>query len=234
MNKPQISKSAITSLVTGLLFFIPIITGLIALVFGAISIKAIKKSKDLLLGKGMALTGLFLGFLNIIVWSFILFNNPIYTIGHNEEAIIFHENEQKHIVIPGVHFLNPITQRVTIYDTTKVYSGNTGELKYLLFNSKPFEMNVAFKWRICVPKENADNFLGLDTDFIEHAISKDILNVIRVVLISEKIIDPKELGTQKFHNAVRKKIDERVKDYGVCLASDLENNNGLLFQLSLK
>jgi regulator of protease activity HflC (stomatin/prohibitin superfamily) len=229
MKKPQISKLAITSLITGLLFFIPIITGLMALLFGSLSIKAINKDKTFLLGKGLAFAGLLLGLLNVIAWSFILFNNPIYFIEPNQEAVVFREKQQKHVVKPGLHFLNPIIERVKIYDPLKVYSSNTGEHKYHFSNGEPINLNTTYKWRICEPMENADNFLGLDDRVIEEAITKAMVQAVRQVLLEENVNDPKRLESQMFHDAIRRKVDSMAMHYGVCLATFLDNDRGLKF-----
>jgi regulator of protease activity HflC (stomatin/prohibitin superfamily) len=231
MQKSRISKSALTSLVAGMLFFIPLITGLIALVFGTLALKAITKNNEILIGKGVALAGIVLGSLNLLVWSFVLFSNAVYTIQPNEEAVVFRGNKQSHVVTPGLHFLTPGIERVKIYDLSKVYSNNTGTQKYFLFNREAIELNVNFKWRICEPEEHADNFLYLDTQSSGEAISKEITNAIRVVLLEEKVIDVKEMETDKIYNAIRKRFEDRAKAYGVCLGNGLNNDKAMRFAI---
>jgi hypothetical protein len=61
------SAAAVTSLVCGLLLCIPGITGLIAIICGAVGIGATKNPA--VRGRGMAVAGLILGILNIAGWS---------------------------------------------------------------------------------------------------------------------------------------------------------------------
>lgn len=63
------SGAAITSLVCGLLFCIPGITGLVAIITGVIGIKS--TSKPNVGGRGMAIAGMILGVLSIIGWIVI-------------------------------------------------------------------------------------------------------------------------------------------------------------------
>ena len=67
----ETSKSAITSLILGIvsipfiyLFGLGIILGILAIIFGIISLKKIRKGK--LAGKGMAIAGIITGFIPII------------------------------------------------------------------------------------------------------------------------------------------------------------------------
>lgn len=66
---PQTSSLAVVSLITGIAswFLIPLIGGLIAIVTGHIAIKKIKEGRGKIFGKGLANTGLILGYINVAV-----------------------------------------------------------------------------------------------------------------------------------------------------------------------
>jgi|GEM_PF-828108 len=68
MQTRKTSGAAITSLVCGLLFCIPGLTGIIAVITGLIGMSS--TSKPNVGGRGMAITGLILGLLSIGGWSF--------------------------------------------------------------------------------------------------------------------------------------------------------------------
>jgi len=87
MQEARISKLAISSLIISLFFFIPIITGLLSLIFGVIALKAIKKSSNLL-GKGLAITGVVFGLINIVVWSTVMFSDVVKVIKPNEKGVL--------------------------------------------------------------------------------------------------------------------------------------------------
>lgn len=59
--------AAITALVCGLLLCIPFLTGLLAVIFGAVGLKKAREPGRG--GKGLALTGLILGLVNLIGWA---------------------------------------------------------------------------------------------------------------------------------------------------------------------
>ena len=61
------SGSAITSLVCGLILCVPFVTGLLALIFGIVGIRATKTPA--VKGRGMAIAGLILGIIGLIGWT---------------------------------------------------------------------------------------------------------------------------------------------------------------------
>jgi hypothetical protein len=64
--RPRVSGAAVTSLVCGLLFCIPMITSLVAVVFGAVGIRQTKNPH--VGGRGLAIAGLILGILGVGGW----------------------------------------------------------------------------------------------------------------------------------------------------------------------
>jgi hypothetical protein len=67
--RPRTSGAAIASLVLGILGCIPLLTSLLAVVFGIVGIR---KTRDpMTSGRGMAIAGLVLGLVGIIGWSLI-------------------------------------------------------------------------------------------------------------------------------------------------------------------
>ncbi|MCK5580805.1 MAG: DUF4190 domain-containing protein [Candidatus Omnitrophica bacterium] len=64
------SRLAISSLICGLLYFIPIfnvVFAVLAIVFGISALRAISKYKDELNGKGLAIAGIILGAIGVIL-----------------------------------------------------------------------------------------------------------------------------------------------------------------------
>lgn len=68
-NNAQTNTLSILSLVFGILFFIPI-APILAIVFGFIALRQIKHGKQE--GKGMAITGIVLGFFWIAIYLLII------------------------------------------------------------------------------------------------------------------------------------------------------------------
>lgn len=68
------SGAAITALIMGLLLCIPFLTGLGGVIFGAVGLSSTKDPR--VTGRGMAITGIVLGLLNIVLW--VLFGGAAY------------------------------------------------------------------------------------------------------------------------------------------------------------
>ena len=66
-DKPRISALAVASFIISIaLFFLPLLSGLAAVVVGVIAIGSIAKYKGILSGKGFAVTGIIIGLMQIV------------------------------------------------------------------------------------------------------------------------------------------------------------------------
>src|SRR5690242_7472396 len=61
------SGKAIASLICGLLFCIPILPSILAIIFGALGLRDIGRSRGRLSGQGLAISGLVLGSVGLVV-----------------------------------------------------------------------------------------------------------------------------------------------------------------------
>ncbi len=64
--QPKTSSAAVASLVLGLLGCVPVVTSLLAVVFGLVGFSA--SGKPMMKGRGFAVTGLLLGLFGLVVW----------------------------------------------------------------------------------------------------------------------------------------------------------------------
>lgn len=72
------NRLAVASLIMGILFFIPIITQILAIIFGGAALAQIaKKSQE---GKGIAIAGLVLGVLFLLMYGIIIFMAFVFAI----------------------------------------------------------------------------------------------------------------------------------------------------------
>jgi hypothetical protein len=67
-NYQRTSGAAITSLVLGILLCIPVLSGILAIIFGIVGISSTRNPA--VRGRGMAIAGLILGIANIPLWAF--------------------------------------------------------------------------------------------------------------------------------------------------------------------
>lgn len=72
--KQEISGFAIASLVTGIIgfFFFGLILGVLAIFFGKIALERIDDDPEELSGRGMAITGIVLGIVNLVLYIFLI------------------------------------------------------------------------------------------------------------------------------------------------------------------
>ena len=68
-EKPPASAAAVLSLVCGILLCLPVATGLTAIIAGLIARGQAARKPTLVGGRGMAMTGILLGILNLIGWT---------------------------------------------------------------------------------------------------------------------------------------------------------------------
>jgi len=221
MQDARISKFAITSLVTGMLLFVPLVSGILASAFGVLALKKINNANGLLLGKGIAIGGLVLGALNILGWSAVFFGNTVYVIAPTQEAVVFRDKHLSRTLGPGVHLVYPGMDRVFVYDLYEVHSGNTGVQKYITNNKEQFEMNVEFDWRICAPAEYANSFwVGPDPELTKKALGDLVRNAIRQALSESQIDEAGAVGSESAYVVFRSSVDKNARAVGVCLAED--------------
>lgn len=83
--RPETSAKAIFSLICGLLFFFPP-SSIVAVVFGHLSLSDIRKGGGRWTGKGLAITGLVLGYLSFAAWA-VFFGFAISTIPKTMKAM---------------------------------------------------------------------------------------------------------------------------------------------------
>ena len=101
----RISRTAVASLVLGLIFIIPLIPAILAVIFGIVARRQINRSESRYTGKGLATTGIIVGIVQGVLWCFLAFSSSTYLVGQDEVAVItrFGGPIQK-TVQPGLHF----------------------------------------------------------------------------------------------------------------------------------
>src|ERR1700722_38995 len=67
VQPPRTSGAAIASLILGILGCVPLLTGILAVILGAVGISATKKPN--VGGRGLAIAGLVLGLVSIVGWT---------------------------------------------------------------------------------------------------------------------------------------------------------------------
>lgn len=217
--KTSISRSSVFSLVAGMLFFIPVVTSLAALVMGLYALRQIRKRDGELLGKGLAVWGVALGALGSMAWGLILFGHTVYVVKPTDRAVIMQENTVKRLVGPGIHFVIPGREHLQAYNVTQIHADKTGYQKYFLYDKRPFEMDMAFSWRFCLPMAHAALLKSPNTPITQSVLQDRMRAAVINALIEKKTSDPAWLQTDDFSRAVYDEAEKLFLDYGVCLMS---------------
>ena len=97
---PRTSASAIMSLIFGILGCVPLLTSILAVIFGIVGIRATRDPRYT--GKGIAITGLILGILGILGWgtmggtlyTYYIVSKPIAAVAHQFTGNVANGNAQ--------------------------------------------------------------------------------------------------------------------------------------------
>ena len=147
----RISRTAVASLVLGLIFIIPLIPAILAVILGIVARRHISRSEGRYHGKGLATAGIVLGTIVSVFWFFSLFSGTVYKVGIDEVAVITRFGKiQNKIVPPGLHFKMPLGEILRFHPRV-----------YFKWQSTPFEcvtadgqrvtIRVKMRYRICYP-----------------------------------------------------------------------------------
>ena len=191
MDKPRISFLAIASLVTGMLFFIPIVTGIAAILLGAFAVKAINKSKGIILGKGIAYTGIGLGTIHGTFWLLVFYAGLTYLVDVDQSAVVLRGGDAQRVVNSGLHYKIPFIESVEYYPTERIQSldSKTG---VLLFSSREaHSLDYRLLWKVCSADKAYIKFGPFRKSLFEEWISLEVTNALRGVAVYKS--NPKEL-----------------------------------------
>ena len=218
MQEVRISRSAVLSLVAGMLFYVPFVTGMTAAVSGVYALLSIKRHRGQYLGKGIAIGGLVLGLISTFVWSAVTFTNAVYAVDPREAAVVLRGKIPHRTVGPGLHFLLPGWERVVIVNVTKRRTGVVETQKFLTYDKKFFNMKIEFDWRICLPWEFVEAFPKRSgARLAQRTLANRIVFATRDILMEQQIVDYEKVNTKEFFNAVFEVAEKKAIDYGLCI-----------------
>ena len=136
----RISRTAVASLVLGLLFLFPLIPAVLAVILGIMARRHINRSEGRYLGKGLATAGIVLGAVVLVYWVFLMFSGTVYRVGIDEVAVITRFGAPQKTVSPGLNFKMPFVDKAHRFPVGG----------YLKWQSTPFECVTAEGQRVTI------------------------------------------------------------------------------------
>lgn len=178
-EKHEISGLAVASLVFGLLFFIPFVSGVLALVFGIKSYSRIRQSDGYILGKKIAISGLVLSGIQLLFWGMVFFSGLLYRVDVNEQAVVTHSGAYIKQSYPGFHTKIPFFEKVYYYPKYKQFEFESDPIKLILKNKEISTVKLTAKWTICDVEKAFNTF---HSNFDENNTTSLIISLIKLPL----------------------------------------------------
>lgn len=214
-NLPRISYLAIASLVLGMAFYVPLVTGILAIGFGVFAIRAIKNADKVLLGKGLAVSGILLGAVHSVLWGLIMFAGLTYTVDVGETGLVIRGNVPVRSSELGVHYKIPFYEHVERFPTAHIYSLESNSEKYIFKSKKILTVNSKLLWKVCDPALVYKKFGAFDKSIIEFRLDYITKDILRDSAIRSHSVA--ELANN--YDVIEEKLSRSIEDKGICLTS---------------
>jgi len=215
MEKPRISLLAIFSLVAGMSFFIPIVAGLAAILLGIFAVKSINKSQGVLLGKGVAYTGIGLGTIHGTVWLLVFYAGLTYIVDPDQSGVVIRDGEVQRVVESGLHHKIPFIESVEYYPI-ETFQALEAKTPFLFSSKKRHSLSYTVQWRIC----DASKAYVEYGPFREYSFEARILNRAKFILREATAYksDLKALVTDYTTlNNIENDLNDELNSSGVCV-----------------
>jgi len=214
-NPTKISYLAVASLVFGMVFYVPLVTGILAIVTGIFAIKAIKKYEGILLGKGMAISGVLLGLTHGVLWGLIMFAGLTYIVDVENTGVVIRDNVLVRTVGPGIHYKIPFYEHVKSYPTGAIHSLESEPHKVLFKTVKTRTVSSTLLWKICDLELMHNKFGSFDESYIKSRLAQMVKDKVRQY--AGRSNNFLELRNSSF--LIEKDLVQPFSELGACITS---------------
>lgn len=217
-TKPRNSYLAIASLVFGLLFIIPLATGVFAIACGILAIIYIRKSGNQLLGNGLAISGISLGLIHSILWTLILYADMTYMVNEGERAVVLRGGEVVRVAEPGINYKIPFLDYVNVFPMGIIYelSGETGKVYFL--SKQAAELSYSILWSVCDPIKAYESYLIFNKPIIEVRLHVQVKDAFRKLAIKYSYVNTM-IDSNDSRITIENLLKNDFKEGGLCLNS---------------
>lgn len=214
----RISRLSIASLIAATAFYVPVASGLAAVVLGIASIKAINGSGGSLLGKKIAQFSIAAGAIHAVVWVALLWPGSSFEVPTGATGVVFRDQVPVRALGYGHHRKLPLLEAVTTYPTGELNQIGSEAVEVLLNTSEIVRVKNSGLWSICEPMEFARTFGQWEP--IERAQEKvefSALAVARIAASREATVQ--ELVSRGLEGRLKDGLSEELKGSGICIMS---------------
>ena len=212
----QISKTAVSSLVFGLIFFVPLVCAFFAIIFGYISRRNIKHSEGRLLGSGLALSGIILGLIQLTLWLLFLYTDMTYIVNATENAVITRTGNPVRVEEPGIHFKIPFYEEVTRFPADKIFKFEGRSIEMLLIKNRQFiSIDADVLWQICDPIQLYKKSSHFNEKIINERIYTSLTYILREEALSMSNITDITVNSS-FKKEIENMLQNEINKFGIC------------------
>ena len=180
-SSSRVSYLAVTSLVLGMAFFVPILTGLAAIVAGLIALKTIRHSESQITGKGIAVTGIALGSIQALYWVFIVIIGLTFSVEQHQTAVVVRDGKAVRVEGPGTHYKIPNFESVELFPTSEYFKLEISKTPLILKSRKIVKLNVSVIWNICGPLNTYNKFGSFNHEMVKLAVKQNLISELRTM-----------------------------------------------------
>lgn len=215
----RISHLAIASLVFGMLFYIPLISGILATIFGIKAYFSIKKSDGNILGKNIAISGIVLGGLQLFIWCLILFSGIFYIVEQNQQAVVTYSGKFIRESYPGFHVKIPFIEKVYFYPAKhNHFTFETEPTKIFIKTKEAVMVSVGVKWAVCDVKTVFNTLNGFSNpSSVQTIISSVLFDNIRLEAFKYDSVSEFRNPSDQYEKLLNESNSVLYKKYGICL-----------------
>lgn len=214
----RISRLSIASLVAAMAFYVPVVSGLAAVLLGIAAIGAINQSGGSLLGKKIAQFSVGAGALHALVWVALLWPGASFEVPPGATGVVFRDHVPVRAQGYGLHRKWPVLEVVTIYPTAELNRLESEPFEVLLRNSALVRLKNHGLWSICEPMEFARSFGRREP--VERAaehVSFSAMSVARIAASKKATVQ--DLVSEGQEGLLKDALSEELKVKGICVSS---------------
>lgn len=215
----KINRTAVASLVLGLLVLIPFLPATLAVILGIVARRRINRSDGRYAGKGLATAGIILGSLQGVFWISVTLFSSFFTVQSHEVAIITQFGRiVGEPINPGLNIKIPFIQRAHIIPVKVYFEWQSKPLKCETVDGKRVTVRAKMRYRICDPVKyfitigSAEKTLAAST--LDRIFYNDIMIVANELPLNKFISSVQNLSLQK---DIHSYLNMKLNFFGICM-----------------
>lgn len=222
-EKVRRSRTAIASLVLGILFFVPIIPAVLAIITGIVARRQIRRSEGMYVGKGIATTGIILGVVVSVFWLFQVCLESVCLVGSDDVAVITRAGKAIRIENPGINYKIPFLEKAHIIPFRVNFDWHSPAFKCVTADGRYITIKTKARYRICDPMLFFHTLRSPDERLVigrlEDIFYAGLVKEAKKHPLDEFILSVRNLSIpKKLHND----LEEKLRHFGICISRPVQ------------